>query len=485
MVLFASLVLLVGSWSLLHGQTSALIAAIFFAILYGLFYVSKSVGIYTTLVYLILLGDIRRIIGWLLTFPTNDPLLLVGPALVLLFAIPIFIRLRMTDTNTKLIFGLMTIMILQIANPGQGGLMVGLSGALFCIPQMLWFWVGRRYGNDAMLHTVIYRILIPTAILAAAVGLYQVYFGLLPWQEAWVKHSGYTALYIGKGVRSIGFSTSSQEYADLLLMGTVSCVTGVVLGRRVLLLPLIALLPALVLASSRGAIIRLVLAVIIVWTLKSRNSATLPIRFAFVAAVTIGGMVLLLSRFGNYNAAQEGGSSASYALAHQANGLAHPLDSKYSTAGIHSAEIAGGLLAALKHPIGYGVGETNIGTKFSDIGQIVATEFDLSDEFINLGLPGGLLYLGVVGYTILLGYRYTRIGPRSLSLPVFAMLFAMLGDWLFPGEYGNGPVFWIMIGCTTAAVHRLEQALPSAGKASVTKQQQHTAVAARNRLIPG
>lgn len=437
--------------------TSPLLAVMALSVLAGLYWVNRYLGISAALIYLILLGDIRRIVGWLTSFPTNDPLLLVAPAFVVILVLPVFYRLRLSDKLSKAVFALIAMMFLQMFNPGQGGILVGFSGALFYMVPLLWFWVGRKYGNEDFGSTVVYRIMIPAAVAAALLGIYQIYFGLLPWEQAWVDHASYAALYIGgKSIRSIGFSTSSQEYANLLLMSSTCCFAGLVVGKKWLILPLSVILPALFLASSRGSIIHLVLAVVLILTFKSRNKATLPIRFVAASIVVIGGGILLLSNFANYKAGASEGA-ASYAIAHQVNGLSHPLDSRYSTAGLHSAEIMSGLLGALKHPIGYGTGETSIASKFSTSGQVLATEFDISDQFINLGLPGGLLYLLVVILSIKVGYDYLHCGRRDLSLAVFALYFSFLGDWLFPGEYGNGPLLWILIGTASAEVYRFSQ----------------------------
>jgi hypothetical protein len=453
----AAAIIVIGSYAVIHGYTTPVVAVVTLGIIYSIYQRNRSLGVCIAVAFLILIGDERRVLGWLTEFPTNDPLLLVGPAFILLAVLPALIHIRLRDTMSKLVLALGFIMVLQIFNPGQGGLAVGLSGALFFIPQLLWFWLGRNYGSEAIVRRLIFRVVIPLATLAALLGYYQVYVGETPWEHAWVLHSGYAALYIGgKSVRAIGFSTSGQEYTDLLLIGSYFCVAQLLRRRWIFTLPMAVLLPAIVLASSRGGIVRFALAVTLAWTLSGKQKATRPLRFAIALVVVIGAITFLVSKAGS-GGANTDKSNASSALAHDTNGLAHPLDQRYSTVGLHSQEIVAGTFAALKHPIGYGIGETTGASRFSNSGQLLMTEFDLTDSFVDLGVPGGLIYLAIFGLGLLLAYRYSQFGAPDLRIAIVIFFAADAGSWMYTGEYGNVPILWFLLGTVTALVYEREQ----------------------------
>jgi len=438
------------TWLLLHGFFSLLAFLIVACALIILVLFDKRMGICVLLAYLFLLGDIRRVIGTFIGFPKIDPLLLVGPILTILLALPILMRLRLRDPISKVMVGLMAVMLLEIVNPHQGPIVVGLAGAMFYLLPILWFWIGRHFGTDKMLYIVIYWVTIPLAVLAAILGLWQTYIGFLPWESAWIAAvSGhYTALNLGGGfIRAFGFSVNSVEFAGLQLVGATCVLAAFFAGKRVygLLFPLLAF--TLFLASSRTAIVKLLFSVAVAWALSSRGGKGWAVRLPIAIAVIFGVLALSLSRVSS-SANKDPGTAAGFSTEHQVQGLAHPLDQKKSTAGLHVAYFLGGFTQAFSYPIGYGLGSVTMGTKLGDEGGAGSsmTEVDISDAFVSMGLPGGFLYLATIFLVIKSGIRFGRTAPKHLGLPTIAILAAMGGAWIALGQYGMGPLIWFIIG---------------------------------------
>jgi hypothetical protein len=467
-------------WLLIHNQMSLLLALVISAILFGVYSANKNAAVYLCIAYVLFLGDIRRIWSWIYGFPDNDPMILVGSVFVFFLTVPLFFRLRVSDTVSKLCLGLLLVMTLQIFNPAQGGLLVGFSGTIYVMTPVLWFWVGRTYGSEAMLRVVLQKILMPAALIASAYGYYQTNVGLPPWQEAWLHHvgAGYAALHLGHSIRAIGFSPSSSEYVNMLGMATLVALTGLIAGRRVMILPLAILLPSLFLGGSRGTFVRVLFSGAMAFSFTGSKKGPSTARFVTAIAFGVCGMALILSGYGNAEGAgaPKPKTAAEAAIAHQVAGLSDPL---HSTAVGHSTEIFRGALLAFRRPAGYGLGSTSIATKFSS-GQdsdLTGSEFDLTDTFISLGLPGGLLYLSFIVYMYRASIRYINIGPADLSLPVFGILAAFLGDWLFPGEYGNGPILWLAAGCVVRTLINADADATKAKSEAAALGQQTLAVA--------
>src|SRR4030081_2905675 len=81
--------LLVGLWLLLiTGQIQSLCALVFALPLLSLAVYDKESALVWTFVYLILLGDIRRVVADITTPATFDPLLLVVPAVTAVVVAP-------------------------------------------------------------------------------------------------------------------------------------------------------------------------------------------------------------------------------------------------------------------------------------------------------------------------------------------------------------------------------------------------------------
>jgi hypothetical protein len=445
-------------WLLLGGQFGILAFILAFMTLAVATFVDKQLSICMILTFLFLLGDVRRIVGSLLGFAKHDPLLLVGPLVTIMLALPLLMRLRLTDPITKVMVGLMAIMALEAVNPKQGPITVGLVGAMFYLLPMLWFWIGRKYGTPALLETVIYKVVIPLAVAASLLGIWQTYVGFLPWEQTWIAGvSGhYHALGLGEGLtRSFGFSANSVEYANLLLIGATCALAAFFSGRRIygFLFPLLGF--SLFLASSRTAIVKLLFSIALAWAVSNRGGRGWAVRLPIALAVVFGGLALLLSQ-----ASSGGGGStaASISTQHQVEGLAHPLDEKRSTAGIHAAMLVSGIKSGFTYPIGHGLGSvTNSGGMGDDAGagapssqgdeeSVGSTEVDVSDNFVSMGCVGGLLYIYMIFLVIRRAIQFGRTAPGFIGLPALAILAAMGGSWIAQGQYGIGPIVWFVIG---------------------------------------
>jgi hypothetical protein len=444
-------------WLFWHQELNILVSLVILLLLLVISNTSPKLGICITIAFLFLLGDIRRIVGSLLGFPTLDTLLLVGPIVSVALGIPLLIRLRLTDGISKAVFALMVMMTLEIFNPHQGSVVVGLSGAMFYLVPMFWFWIGRRYGTDSLLYSLLYRVLFPLSIVAAALGLCQSYIGFLPWETIWIAavSSHFHALQLGGGfIRSFGFSVNGIEYAGLLLGGSAFTLATFFAGRRVyaIFFPLLA--TALFLASSRTSIIKLLFAIAASWALSNKSGRGWAVRLPFAFAMGVGMLAFVLSQVGGGAGAGQQSSAAQASTQHQLQGLSHPLDSRYSTAGAHSQLLLQGVLQGFRNPLGSGIGSTTLGSgKFgsggdedSDSSDLHSSEIDISDAFIAMGFLGGIIYLVSIVLVLKRALVFGRSAPKYLGLPTLGLLAAMGGAWMSPGMYGMSPLIWLIIG---------------------------------------
>lgn len=437
---------------MLKGQFNLLCTLIIFGSLLLVSLHDRATAILLTLSYLVLMGDIRRILAAIVGPPEQDLLLLIGPAVALVLALPIFLSLRLRDGLSKAMFFLLLVMALEIFNPKQGGLTIGLSGAVFYIAPVLWFWIGRRFGSPEVVEKLLYRVIFPLALLAALLGFVQTFIGFLPYEQAWIDVAAktYTALHLGASIRAFGFSVSGAEYAALLMLGAVG-VAAAYIGsgsRWVVIFPI--LIAGIILASARGTVIKVVVTLALVWTLRKGQKVGAKDAFRLVV-YALGGlvaMVVVASHFtGSEVASPAKNSAVDNALAHQVGGLAHPFDPRYSTAGLHGGLFLSGLVEGFTYPIGHGLGSTTAASsKFGGDPNEGSSEIDISDMFISLGVIGGLLYLYIVATAMRGALGYLRTVRRGISLPVLAILTSSLGSWLIGGQYSTSALMLFLIG---------------------------------------
>lgn len=409
------------------------------------------------LAYLCLLGDLRRIMDVSFGHPVLDLLLLVGPCFAFIMAVPILLKLRLTDSLSKAMTALMLIMIIEVINPQQGGLAVGLSGTVFYLAPVFWFWVAREYASPSVIRRLLYYGLFPLTIAAAILGLCQTFIGFLPYQQAWIEIVGktYHALYVGKSVRPFGFSVSSAEYATLLAIGAAGTAAAFFGRQRLWSSALMLLIPALILSSSRALVLKFIVALAVVWTFRRGNELK-GAALVRVVGLAVGGLVAVSLIAAHYAPSQssnsQSGSSTQNLIGHQAGGLAHPFDKHYSTAGLHGGMLMKGIVSGFTDPIGHGLGATTLGgKKLGDSGDSTtssagSSEVDFSDMFIDLGFIGGFIYIFIIYSTVRAALAYITRVELGVGLPVLAILTLTLAAWLIGGQYSTSSILFFLIG---------------------------------------
>jgi hypothetical protein len=441
---------------MLRGQMDLLCALMIFG---GLLLISlreRATAALLTLAFLSLLGDVRRVVAASFGQPTLDLLLLVGPGMAVVLAFPLLLRVRLSERLSRAMFLLLAVMIAEIFNPQQGGVSVGLSGALFYIAPVLWFWVGRELASPAVVERLLYNILFPLAVAAAVLGLCQNFIGFLPFEQAWIDVASktYVVLHVGSAVRAFGFSVSSAEYAALLAMGAGGTAAAYFGSKRHWVVAVPLLVAMVVLASSRGVLIRLIMSFAVVWVMRKggRFASRKIVYAAILALASLLALALIALHFAPSEAAPSEKSSATQSLlAHQTGGFAHPLDPRYSTAGVHSDMIMLGLKEGFLNPLGHGLGSTTLAaTKFGGDPNASSSEVDVSDMFISLGLIGGLIYVYIVFATFRRAFAYTQAASLTVSLPVLAILVSTVATWMIGGQYSTSSTVCFLIG---ALVH--------------------------------
>jgi hypothetical protein len=438
---------------LIQNQLHLLAAVVIGGTIFTISRVDRPTAVLVTFAYLFLMGDLRRIISLGEPQPAFDPMLLISPLMAAYLGLPQLFRVRLKDGLSKAMFALLVIMALEVVNPLQGGLSVGLSGAFFYIVPMLWFWAGRSLASPAVVEKLLYGVIVPLAIAAALLGLYQTFFGFLPFEQAWVNSISkvYTSLYVGSSVRAFGFSINAGEYATLLAFGTLTVISAFLASRPawILFLPLTG--TALVLSSARGHMVKSVLALSVVWIMRKGQKVkpTTLVGMGFLGVLSVVSLSLVAAHFAPPDQPMSRKTTAvQNDLNHQLGGLAHPFDANHSTVGIHASAVGGALSRAAKNPAGYGLGYTTFAAeKLSRApSEEGSSEVDISDMFLALGVVGGCTYLLAVYFILRNLGRYVRSVPLRVGLPVLAIAIEMLGGWLAGSQYSTTAALFFIFG---------------------------------------
>jgi hypothetical protein len=424
------------------------------AVLASLSLILPRAAVLATMSYLVVMALVRRLLIPVSPWSSFDPLLLIGPLIVTVLMIKLFLLERRPlapDLLSKLVLAMLLLTVLQIGNPA-GALGSSVAGFLFVGVPLMWFFVGRELASERFVRQLL-LLLLAAGVVTGAYGLWQLGTGFPSWDRAWTEiavPNGLSSLSVNGVIRAFGTVSSFLEYALVLASALVVAAGLVIQGRALPLLALPLLTLALFLSSSRGPLVTALLAVIVMLALHPRR----PGRAAVIVVVA------LIAAFGLLKVVGEGGGGGSALVSHQVNGLANPLDPGSSTLLIHVSLVVDGVRASFSRPLGSGTGSTNqAGSKLGGIDTGAApTEVDVSNAFVGLGLPGGLLYLAVVVGTLFAAVRGYFAG-HDLLLPTLGVLIVGLGQWLSGGHWFLAPATWLLIGWVAAT------ALPRAASA--------------------
>src|SRR4051812_1845209 len=418
------------------------------------------------LLYLPVVALLRRVLIADVPWTSQDPLLLVAPAVVAFLCVQRFVVERrpvVTDRTSLLLVLLAAIAVGQVANPLGGGLVVGTGGLLFLVVPIAWFLLGRTLGDRELVRQIMAGV-VAMGLGIAVYGLYQTEVGFPSWDVDWMHSVTFAVLNVGTdssgtALRAFGTFPSPSEYLYWLALTTVFCLVAWFERRSVLVLAMPLLLAALFLGSGRSMMVLTVLAVTtmaILWSFRGRQALLLILAGA---AVTLGALIAL----GPYLAGAAAGSSNPL-VAHQAGGLGNPLDESSSTLPTHLRAIRGGIEYGVRHPLGQGTGATNIAA--DSLGgsngplknsvdhngyteSLRGTDADVSNVFMGLGLAGGVVYvLALLGIGRALLRRWTRWRDPVL-LGVIGCWVALFFEWLRGEQYAVAAVIWFLAGWAT------------------------------------
>ena len=153
------------------------------------------VSVESTLVAMMLFepfrGLLRRAQYLLVDYTTQEPIHLLTP-IVTMMAMSVLVRKEgLNIFRATPLAGLVSLLgllcFLEIFNPLQGGLAVGLSGALFLLVPLAWFYFGQA-ASERFIRLAL-RLIVLLGILASLHGLYQMVIGYPAFEQYWIDNT--------------------------------------------------------------------------------------------------------------------------------------------------------------------------------------------------------------------------------------------------------------------------------------------------------
>jgi hypothetical protein len=434
-------------------------------------FVSLEAGLLAMMLFEPLRGVIRRAQYLLVDYSATDPIHLVTP-IVALFAFALLLKsqglgiFRQTPlAGAVSLLGLMY--FVQIFNPLQGGLFVGLSGALFMLLPLLWFYFGQAVRSDFIATAL--RLIVVMGLITSLYGVYQLVFGLTSFDQFWLDHSEYNELVRVAGVvRAMATYANAEEwsrYLDISALGAFGL--GVMAKRylhRVAWFFCGALLfLALVLSGQRVSIFGFIFGCVILLFTGARTWGGIVRR----AALALIPVVLLLA-FAKPPTEdelweKEQSEAAQSMISHSARGVLQPTGEGSLYARFENW--GKGAKTVLYHPFGLGIGAGSVAQARSatEDNGLSATDSYVLSVTLACGIPAGLLCLWIFGQATLISLRtWRRAAPGSDESAMWRVMLAIMPVLAFINLFGYSfllvsvaPVGWLLIGWVSAEKLRM------------------------------
>lgn len=445
---FAQLILLVVITSLMVGVLSIsaqmirpLVFIALFLIISGLVISYRERMIYLFIIYLAFIGLIRRALIPIAGWSSFDPLLILIPIFTVILAILMFWEHKNNpheqrekpDKLMALLFGMSCI---HIINP----LTLGLVASMFILIPWLWYYISFFKFNKTMIKHIMNTIEL-LGVIIALYGLYQSFFGLLPFEMDWVNISGYAALYLAEDtVRAIGTFPSAHEFVYFITITFSISFARMIVDRFKIIHALVSItaLTAIILAGSRMVIFFICLAIFMVIVI-TRKRLIARVSAGVIVAI---GFIILWSTFPQINPAWFG--SAEPVIKHVIGGLADPLSEEQTGIG-HIERVVDGAKNIYTNPFGNGIASITKAADKAETSQSMSTEIDISNMIVALGL-GGIIYMVVIGITIYRSIWLIYHQRQMEHVVTLGILISTLGQWLNGGFYLTPMIVWLFVG---------------------------------------
>ena len=411
-------------------------------------------------------GFVRRAQYLIVDYSQFDPIHVVTPVVTILALGRLLQRYRFQLFRATPLAGLVSILaaifILQIFNPLQGGLFVGLSGAMLILVPVSWFYFGQVVSEQFIRNA--FRLIVMFGMIASAYGIYQLIYGYPQFEQYWLDHvEFYNAVAVGHVTRAIATFTSAEEWGRYISMGAlIAFGFGAGADRRLQRLGWFlsgaGLSVVLLLTGQRTAIFGLILGFIALVLLGARSVQAIAARLILLLTPILLVAVLVKPPAEEDMWSKEDTETVGTLLSHTQRGTLQPTgeESLYVRLKVWQDLITN---VIPYRPLGAGLGAGSLGAlKFAAEQRLPNSDNFILVLAVACGIPGALLFVWILSRASQLAFRASRRRPMTAGRATISRIAAALMPMFILNNifgltfslYAVAPIGWLLIGWISA-----------------------------------
>ena len=425
--------------------------------------VSLEAGLVAMMIFEPLRGIIRRGQYLFIDYSAEDPIHVLTP-IVTIFALLALLRshrlaiLRASPMAVPVSL-LALIYFVEVFNPLQGGIVVGLSGAMFSLIPVLWFYFG-QYIQHAFLRKVL-QLMIVIGLITSLYGIYQLVFGYPAFEQYWISNTEfYTSIALGHVERALSTFCSAEEWGRYVEFGAIAAF-GFAIGQKRLAARLgwltagTALCVFVAFTGQRAALFGLAFGIIALLMLSARSVTQGLARtmLLFLPFVLLGALVKPPEQEEMWS--NDETEKVSTVLEHTQRGMLKPAEeASFQERMTNWAYLITDVIPY--RPLGTGIGSGSLAElRFSsDAEELPPIDSSILFQGITCGFAGMLLFIWILFRSTWVSLRdawHKEQDPQRLQTKriIAALMCALVVNSVFGLTftlYSIAPLVWLFMG---------------------------------------
>ncbi len=405
-------------------------------------------------------GFLRRAQYLFVPYSQSEPIHLLMP--VVTFAAFLFLlqRQKFEIFRATPLAGSVSILaaiyFVQIFNPLQGSLFVGLTGALFFLVPVVWFYFGQ--SADVGFTPKVLRLIVILGLVSSFYGVYQTVFGYPVFEQYWIDNTDlYSSISVNKVTRALATFNSAEEWGRYIQLGCITAfglaITKSEGGKRLFWLFCgVTLIIMLAFTGQRSAVFGLFLglAVLFVTGAAAFRAAVMRMSLLFVPLILMFALSTFIADDEEYDS---GGESVHTILTHTTKGTVKPTNegSLYARFETWNRIITKDLPS---NPLGNGIGADGLAATREANNTDDPTDNHFLTVAVSAGVPAALLLIWILIRTIILSFRLLRKSEcGSDEHGIWRIAIALAATFILNNIFGTtftiysvAPICWLIIG---------------------------------------